>query len=227
MARGGLDRGPDRDELVDDGVGACRGAGHATPRRAAAADTSLYGSATLVGGTRDFTAFRLAVPHTLTTSFQVTLRSTYTGTCGDNGQCKEQGGGNDDKVRDHSLSTTVTVPVVPAIGPAFTQATSRVTSRRAATPSSRSPSPAVRRTSPTSRCASAPSRPACRRRIPGVRPASRPAGGPALLGGRTDHVAVRFDATRLPPGTYVVPLAISWTAAAPQIAAGTVTLVVQ
>ena len=67
------------------------------PTTRGGSDTSLYGSDTLVRSTRDFTAFRLRVPYTQKASFPVTLTSTYVDTCGDNGQCKDNGGGNDDK----------------------------------------------------------------------------------------------------------------------------------
>lgn len=61
---------------------------------------------------------------------------------------------------------------------------------------------------------------------PGDGSASGLAGGPSLLGRTTDHVAIRFAATDLPPGRYTVPLTISYTAAAPVTTTGAVTLVV-
>ena len=196
------------------------------PTTRGGSDTSLYGSATLVGDTRDFTAFRLQVPYTQTTSFPITLLSTYTGTCGDNGQCKEVGGGNDDKVRDHSLSVTVTVPVVPAAGPAFTQDTTTVS-----IPAGSNTFQSLSFTGGQADLADFGVRlgalPAgLKVDYPGDARLSRPAGGSALIGRTTDEVAVRFDATGLRPGTYVLPLVVGYVAAAPGTASGTVTLVV-
>jgi hypothetical protein len=196
------------------------------PTTRGGSDTSLYGSATLVGQTRDFTAFKLQVPYTQTASFPITLLSTYTGTCGDNGQCKEVGGGNDDKVRDHSLSVTVTVPVVPAAGPAFVQDTTTV---------SIAPGGNDFRTLAftggqadlgvfTVRAGALPA--GLQVAYPGDAAVSRPAQGSTLVGRTTDEVALRFDATALAAGTYVVPLVIGYTAAAPVTASGSVTLVV-
>ena len=93
------------------------------PTTRGGADTSLYGSATLVGTTRDFTAFKLAVPYTQGSSFPVTVTTTYT-LCGDNGQCRNQGEGNDG--RTGTTSATVLVPVQPAVGPPFSQDTTEV-----------------------------------------------------------------------------------------------------
>jgi hypothetical protein len=45
-------------------------------------------------------------------------------------------------------------------------------------------------------------------------------------GRSTDYVAVRFGTTGLPPGRYIVPLTISYTAAIPVVTVGAVTLVV-
>jgi len=78
-------------------------------------DTSLYGSSTLVGTTRDFTAFKLAVPYTVTSDFTVTLTTTYV---------YDQGNGGSGQ--NLTTSATVTVPVRPASGPAFTQYTSTI-----------------------------------------------------------------------------------------------------
>jgi len=197
------------------------------PTTRGGSDTSLYGSATLVGSTRDFTAVKLAVPYTQTQSFSVTLVSTYTGTCGDNGQCKEQGGGNDDKVREHSTSATVTVPVQPAVGPAFTQVTSTVsvaagsnTYQDIAFTGGQADLADL-----TVRLGTLPAGLAVG--YPGNASESRLARSGSLVGGTTDHVAVRFDTTGLAPGTYPLPLVISYTAAAPQTVSGTVTLVVR
>jgi hypothetical protein len=196
------------------------------PTTRGGSDTSLYGSATLVGNTQDFTAFKLAVPYTRTTAFQVTLVSTYTSTCGDNGQCKDQGAGNDGKARDFSTSATVSVPVQPAVGPAFTQNTTTLE----AAPGSN----AFQQLSFTAgqadladftvRAGALPA--GLTVGYPGDAPVSRPTAGRSLLGRSTDTVAVRFDVTGLAPGSYRVPLVIGYTGAAPTTAAGTVTLVV-
>ncbi|NEK58973.1 hypothetical protein GCU56_13965 [Geodermatophilus sabuli] len=197
------------------------------PTTRGGSDTSLYGSDTLVGSTRDFTAFELRVPYTQAASFPVTLHSTYTSTCGDNGQCKEQGGGNDDKARDLSTTVVVTVPVVPAIGPEFTQA-----SRDLSVPVGSNAFHQLAFTAGqadladfTVRLGALPA--GLTVGYPGDATVSRPAGGPALVGRTSDSLAVRLDATGLARGTYTVPLVITYTAAAPRTASGTVTLVVR
>ncbi|MCZ2835900.1 hypothetical protein [Modestobacter sp. VKM Ac-2985] len=207
-------------------VSAPAGVGVSYPTTRGGADTSLYGSATLVGSTRDFTAVKLAVPYSQTTPFQITLLSSYTGTCGDNGQCKEQGGGNDDKVRRHSTTATVTVPVQPAVGPPFTQVTSSLS-----VPAGSNDFQEIAFTGGQAdlsdvsvRLGALPAGLAVA--YPGDATASRLAGGSSLVGGSTDHVAVRFDVTGLAPGTYVLPLVVDHTAAARQSVPGTVTLVV-
>ena len=208
-------------------VSAPPGVGVTYPTTRGGSDTSLYGSATLVGGTMDFTAFRLAVPYTQTASFPVTLVSTYTGTCGDNGQCKEQGSGNDDKARAHSISVTVTVPVQPATGPAFTQTTTslEVAAGTDAFQQIAFTGGQADLADFTVRAGTLP--PGLAVGYPGDAPVSRPAGGSSLTGGGTDQVALRFDTTALQPGTYTVPLVITYVAAAPRTTNGTVTLVVR
>ena len=197
------------------------------PTTRGGSDTSLYGSDTLVKSTRDFTAFRLRVPYTQTASFPVTLTSTYVDNCGDNGQCKNNGGGNDDKARRFSLTSTVTVPVVAATGPAFTQGTTTVP----VTAGSNGFAPLAFTAGQadladfTVRAGTLPA--GLTVGYPGDGPVSRPAGGTGIIGRTTDQVALRFDATSLAKGTYTVPLTISYTAAAPRTATGTVTLVVQ
>lgn len=199
----------------------------AYPTTRGGSDTSLYGSDTLVGGTRDFTAFQLRVPYTQTTSFPVTLHSTYTGTCGDNGQCKERGGGNDDKVRDLGTATVVTVPVVPATGPEFTQVSTSLPVLAGSNAFAQLAFTAGQADLAdfTVRLGTLPAGLAVG--YPGDASVSRPAGGTVLVGRRTDHVAVRLDVAGLAPGTYDVPLAITYTAAQPRTASGRLTLVVQ
>ncbi len=208
-------------------VTAPAGVGVSYPTTRGGSDTSLYGSATLVGTTRDFTAFKLSVPYTRTAPFQITLQSTYTSTCGDNGQCKNNGGGNDDKVRDYSTAATVTVPVVPATGPEFTQDTARLTVlagsnafvQLAFTGGQADLSDFTVRLVPVPAALAV--------AYPGDAAVSRPAGGSALRGRTTDQIAVRLDATTLARGTYTLPLLITYSAAAPRSTSGTVTLVVQ
>jgi hypothetical protein len=197
------------------------------PTTRGGSDTSLYGSDTLVKSTRDFTAFRVRVPYTQKSSFPVTLTSTYVDNCGDNGQCKNNGGGNDDKERTHTLTSTVTVPVVAASGPAYTQVTTSVPVRagsNAFVPLAFTAGQADL-ADVTVRAGKLP--PGLKVGYPGDGTVSRPAGGTGIAGRTTDQVALRFDATSLAAGTYTVPLTISYTAAAPRTATGTVTLVVQ
>lgn len=197
------------------------------PTTRGGSDTSLYGSETLVGTTQDFTAFRLQVPYAQTSSFPVTLNSTYTSTCGDNGQCKEQGGGNDDKARTFSTTAVVTVPVVPATGPAFTQGTASLTVPVGSNAFHQLAFTAGQADLAdfTVRLGGLPA--GLSAAYPGDAAVSRPSRGTALVGRTTDSVAVRLDATRLAPGTYTVPLVIDYTADAPRTASGTVTLVVR
>ena len=197
------------------------------PTTRGGSDTSLYGSATLVGSTRDFTAFELQVPYTRTAPFPVTLTSTYTDTCGDNGQCKEQGIGNDDKVRHHSTTATVTVPVQPATGPAFTQTTSTLQVAAGGSTFQDIAFTGGQADLAEFSVRAGPLPGGLTVAYPGDASASRPSRGSSLTGGSADHVSVRFDATALRPGSYTVPLVISYTAAAPRTAPGTVTLVVR
>ncbi len=197
------------------------------PTTRGGADTSLYGSDTLVGSTRDFTAFKVQVPHTQRSSFPLTVVSTYTDTCDDNGQCKNNGGGNDDKARDFSTTVTVTVPVVPATGPDFTQGTTDLTVPAGSNAFAQLAFSAGQADLAdfTVRAGRLPA--GLGVGYPGDATVSRPAGGPALIGRSTDQVAVRLDTTDMTPGTYTLPLVISYTAASPRSASGTVTLVVQ
>ncbi|MDT0278327.1 hypothetical protein [Blastococcus goldschmidtiae] len=197
------------------------------PTTRGGSDTSLYGSETLVGSTRDFTAVKLQVPYAQRTSFPLTVVSTYTSTCGDNGQCKEVGGGNDDKARDFSTTATVTVPVVPAAGPEFTQGTTTLTVPAGSDAFAQLAFSAGQADLAdfTVRAGRLPAGLAVA--YPGDATVSRPAEGAALIGRTTDQVALRFDTTGTAPGTYTVPLVITYTAATPRTAPGTVTLVVQ
>ena len=193
------------------------------PTTRGGADTSLYGSATLVGTTTDFTAFKLAVPHAQRTSFPVTVTSTYT-RCGDNGQCKDQGIGNDG--RTGSVTVTVTVPVGPAVGPPFTQETTRVSITAGSDTFQQLAFTGGQADLADFRVQVGALPAGLEVGYPGDRTATTPAGGSSLLGRRTDQVGLRLVATDLQPGTYTVPLSISWTAARPTTTNGTVTLVV-
>jgi hypothetical protein len=207
-------------------VTAPAGVGVSYPTTRGGSDTSLYGSDTLVGDTADFTAFRLAVPYTQRTTFPVTVTSTYTSTCGDNGQCKDRGSGNDDKARSFSTTATVQVPVVPAVGPAFVQRTTQL--------SIVAGSDSFQDIAFTGGLADLANFSVRLGALPAGLQVAYPAGATAtglagsttLTGGKTDHVSVRFIATKLAPGTYHLPVTISYTAATPQTASGTVTLVV-
>jgi hypothetical protein len=200
------------------------GVGVSYPTTRGGADTSLYGSATLVGGTTDFTAFRLAVPYTQRTGFPVTVTSTYT-RCGDNGQCKDQGLGNDG--RTGTTTATVTVPVVPATGPPFTQDTTElsVVAGSSSFQQIAFTGGQADLADFTVRLGALPA--GLEVAYPGDRSATTPAGGSSLAGRHTDRVGLRLVATGLPPGRYTVPLTISYTAAQPTSTPGTVTLVVQ
>ena len=204
-------------------VSAPAGVAVSYPTTRGGGDTSLYGSATLVGATTDFTAFKLAVPYTQRASFPVVVTSTYT-RCGDNGQCKDQGIGNDG--RTGTTTVTVTVPVVAATGAPFTQDTTTVT-LAAGSSSFAQIAFTGGQTDLAGFTVRAGALPAgLRVTYPGDRSASSLNGGSSLPGRATDHVSLRFDVSGLPPGRYVVPLTISYTAAAPATAPGTVALVV-
>lgn len=196
------------------------------PTTRGGSDTSLYGSATLVGGTRDFTAFRVSVPYSQRTSFAVTVTSTYRSTCGDNGQCKDRGAGNDDKARPGTTSATVQVPVVAATGAPFTQRTTQL-SVAAGSDSFQQIEFTGGQADLTGFTVRAGALPAgLEVAYPADGTSSGPAASSTLVGGTTDHVAIRFTATHLAPGTYRVPLLIRYTSAAPHTATGAVTLVV-
>jgi putative intracellular protease/amidase len=202
------------------------------PTTRGGSDTSLYGSSTLVGGTRDFTAFKLAVPYTQRTSFAVTVTSTYTG-CTGLLTCLDQWWHDGNRswwwangIRPTTITTTVTVPVVAATGAPFSQDTTTVT-----TAAGSSSFQAIAFTGGqtdlagfTVQAGALPAGLAVAYQGDGT--VATLNGGSTLLGRSSDHVSLRFDATGLAPGRYVVPLTIRYTAAAPVTAAGTVTLVV-
>ena len=193
------------------------------PTTRGGADTSLYGSATLVGTTRDFTAFRLAVPYGQVASFPVTVTSTYA-LCGDNGQCKNQGLGNDG--RTGTTVATVTVPVQAATGAPFTQDTTSITVAAGTSDFQQVQFTGGQTDLADFRVQVGALPTGLTVGYPGDRSASALAGGSSLRGGSTDHVGIRFVTTGLAPGRYAVPLTISYRAAAAVVTTGTVSLVV-
>ena len=108
-------------------------------------DTSLFASGTLVGGTKDFVAFRLSVPYTQTRSFTLSVTSTYRWTPSgsetpkDSPTDHDNGRGNDreddrDDDRDRTASpsaspTTSPTPVATATPAASSRAGSASRSR--------------------------------------------------------------------------------------------------
>ena len=202
------------------------------PTTRGGADTSLYGSVTLAGGTQDFTAFKLTVPYTQRTSFTVTVTSTFSGCSGELACADEwwQRGNRSswwaNGIRTASLETTVTVPVVPAVGAPFTQNTTEV-AVTAGSDSFSKISFTGGQTDLAGFTVRAGALPAgLQVAYPGDGSASTLNGGSTLVGRSTDHVGVRFTTAGLAPGRYLVPLTISYTAAVPVTTAGAVTLVV-
>ena len=212
-------------------VAAPKGVTVTYPTTRGGSDTSLYGSDTLVGTTRDFTAFRLKVPYSQTTSFQVLVTSRYTVAAGNdtngngngNGGNNGNGGGNSGTF---TTTTTVTVPVQAASGPAFTQQTTSLSIRAGSNGFERLAFTGGQTdlTDFTVRLGELPM--GLEVAYPGDRTSSGLNGGPTLVGGTTDYVGVRLIATDLPPGQYTVPVVITWTAASPQSRTATLTLVV-
>lgn len=178
-------------------------------------DTSLYGSSTLVGTTRDFTAFKLVVPYTVTTDFTVTLTSTYVYDPGSGGSAQ-------------NLTTTaaVTVPVRPASGPQFTQYTSTIPAKAGSNRFQQ-----IWFLGGTTDLAdftvALGSLPAgLQVAYPGDKTSTALSGGTTLIGGDTDYVAIRFNTVGLLPGSYDIPLVITFTAASAVTTSGKVKLVV-
>jgi hypothetical protein len=202
------------------------------PTTRGGADTSLYGSVTLAGGTRDFTAFKLSVPYTQRTSFTVTVTSTFAG-CSGELACEDEWWQRGNRsswsangIRTASLETTVTVPVLPAVGAPFTQKTTEI-SVAAGSNSFQQIAFTGGQTDLAAFTVRVGALPAgLQVGYPGDGAASTLNSGSTLVGRSTDHVGVRFTTTGVAPGRYVVPLTISYTAAAPVTTTGAVTLVV-
>jgi hypothetical protein len=189
----------------------------AYPATRGGSDTSLYGSSTLVGSTRDFTAFKLIVPYTVTSDFTVTLTSTFVDDQGN------QSNGNGNKF---TTSATVTVPVRPASGPQFTKYTSTI-SVKAGSDRFQQIWFQGGTTDLANFTVALGSLPAgLQVAYPGDKNSSALSGGTTLVGGDTDYVAIRFNTVGLQAGSYDIPLTINFTAAAAVTASGKVTLVV-
>jgi hypothetical protein len=176
-------------------------------------DTSLYGSATLVGTTKDFTAFELGVPYGQRTS---------SAGCGDLLQCIDQRWHTENRswwwstgIRPSTTTATVTVPVAPATGVPFTQKTTDV-AIVAGTSSFQQIAFTGGQTDLAAFTVRVGALPAgLQVAYPGNGSASTLNGGSSLLGRSTDYVGVRFETTGLPRGRCTVPLTISYTASHP------------
>jgi len=189
----------------------------AYPATRGGGDTSLYGSSTLVGTTRDFTAFKLVVPYTVTSDFTVTLTSTFV---------YDQGNGGNGNGQKLTTSATVTVPVRPASGPEFTQYTTTI-SVQAGSDRFQQIWFQGGTTDLANFTVALGSLPAgLQVGYPSDKTSSALSGGTTLIGGDTDYVAVRFNTVGLIAGSYDIPLVITFTAAAPATVSGKVTLVV-
>ncbi len=95
-------------------------------------DTSLFASGTLVGGTKDFVAFRLSVPYTQTRSFTLSVTSTYrwapsgSETPKDSPTDHDNGRGND-REAGRTPSPTATPAATPTPTPTPTRSTPSAT----------------------------------------------------------------------------------------------------
>lgn len=199
-------------------VTAPRGVTVSYPSTRGGSDTSLYGSDTLVGQTKDFTAFRLAVPYTQTGSFEITVTSTYTRAPGN--------GAGAGKPQRYSTTTTVKVPVVPASGAAFTQKTTVVEVEAGSDEFQKIVFGAGQTDLAdfTVRLGDLPK--GLEVAYPGDRSASGLNGSSTLVGRTADYAAVRFLTADLEPGKYEIPLLISFTSAKPETYKSSIVLVV-
>ncbi|MGO4597221.1 hypothetical protein [Terrabacter sp. 2RAF25] len=199
------------------------------PTTRGGSDTSLYGSDTLVGTTRDFTSFKLKVPYTQTSSFQVVLTSKYTVGVGNNVNGNGNGnGGNNGNGNGNSgafsTTATVTVPVQAATGPAFTQQTTSLGIRAGSNGFERIAFAGGQTDLADFSVRLGELPPGLEVAYPGDRSSSGLNGDTTLVGGSVDYVGVRFIATDLEPGTYSIPVLISYTAASAQTRTTTLTL---
>ena len=199
------------------------------PTTRGGADTSLYGSDTLVGTTKDFTSFKLKVPYTQTTSFQVVLTSRYSVGVGNDANGNGNGnGGNNGNGNGNSgaftTTATVTVPVQAATGPAFTPQTPSLSIKAGSSGFERIAF-AGGQTDLADFSVRLGELPAgLEVAYPGDRASAGLNGDTTLVGGSADYVGVRFIATDLKPGTYTIPVLISYTAASPQTRTASLTL---
>lgn len=124
-----------------------------------------------------------------------------------------------------TVTATVLVPVVPASGAAFTQTTTRA-SVKAGTASWVN----VGFTGGTGDladfavAAGTPLPTGALVGYPGDRASAGLAGDASLVGEASDYVALRFDATKVPVGSYLIPLVIRYTAALPVSVLGKITV---
>lgn len=183
-------------------------------------DTSLYGSDTLVGGTIDFTAFKLAVPYSQRTSFPVTVTSTYLA-------CTTSSCASDSPRAPQTTTEQVLVPILPAFGKPFAQKTSTLTIA-AGSDSYQQISFTAGQTDLFDFTVTAGALPAgLQVAYPGGKSASGLNKDSTLQGRSTDFVSLRFIAgAGLAPGTYTIPITIHYTAATAVSTPGSVTLVV-
>lgn len=205
-------------------VTAPRGVTVTYPTTRGGSDTSLYGMDTLVGSTKDFTAFKLKVPYTQTSSFQVVVKSTYTTGAGNSDKNGDDGKGNNQK--SYSTTETITVPVKAASGAAFTLQTTSVSVKAGSNGFERIAFSGGQTDLAdfTVRLGQLPA--GLEVAYPGDRSASGLNGDTTLVGGSTDYAGVRFIATDLKAGRYEIPLSIGYTAATAQKTSATLTLVV-
>ena len=201
------------------------------PTTRGGSDTSLYGSDTLVGTTRDFTSFKLTVPYTQTSSFQVVLTSRYTVGVGNNqnGNGNSNGGNNGNgngNSGSFTTTATVTVPVQAATGPAFTEQTSSLTIKAGSNTFQRIAFTGGQTDLGdfTLRLGQLP--PGLEVAYPGDRASAGLNGDQTLVGGSSDYAGVRFIATDLKPGSYTIPVLVTYTAASAQSRTTTLTLTV-
>jgi hypothetical protein len=179
--------------------------------------SSLYGSASLAGGTSDFTSFRVTVPWSASQSVALDLHVTW-----DPGK----GSKANDTSGKRSMDTTFSIPLVPYVGPDLSQQTEAVTVSQA-TPSwvdlsFRGRAPSLHDFELT---VSGPGELVIG--YPGDRRSTSLAAASTLLAGATDTAAVRLDASALTPGTYELELTETYTTSAPRQTTGKVQLVVR
>lgn len=199
-------------------VAAPRGVTVSYPSTRGGSDTSLYGSDTLVGQTKDFTAFRLGVPYTQTESFEITVISTYSRAPGN--------GAGAGQPQRYSTTTRVKVPVVPASGAAFTQKTTVIDVEAGSDDFQEIifDGGQTDLADFTVRVGDLPE--GLEVAYPDDGSASGLNGSSTLVGRTSDYAAVRFLTANLEPGKYEIPLLISFTAAEPETYTSSVVLVV-